>query len=96
MSDDSNSMKDELVSHWDLDYMTDEQREQWLAEQDRKRHVDAARGEAGNNRLEAHPYAKADEKTKGPSLDWRWTGVAAVLVAGLTTVAWLFTIGPLA
>ena len=26
-----NNVKDAQVSHWDLDYMTDAQREQWLA-----------------------------------------------------------------
>ena len=95
MAEDNNSLKDELVSHWDLDYMTDAQRAEYLAERDRKRFADAARGGAGNNRLEAHAYAKAAPDDNKSTMDWRWTGLAAAVVALLTGLAWLFTIGPL-
>lgn len=89
---DNNSLKDAQVSHWDLDYMTDAQQEQWLAEQDRKRHVEAAR----HGRTSAGRSAGASSNPATPSIDWRWTGVAALVVAALTGIAWLFTIGPLA
>ena len=85
----SPTIKDQQVSHWDLDYMTDAQRAAYLAEQRRRRHVDKAtrtdhavssRSEAGSG---VHPRA------------WVWTGIAAALVAAGTGLLWLLTLGPL-
>lgn len=92
---DNDNLKDAQVSHWDLDYMTDAQREQWLAEQDRTRHVDAAR-KGSSGRQASSALADAPTQSGEPAIDWRWTGVAALVVAALTGVVWLFTIGPLA
>lgn len=85
--DKRDNLKDTQVSHWDLDYMTDAQREAWLAEQDRKRHVDAARVQT--------PDTLQQPDTQS-LVDWRWTGLAAVVVAAMTFVLWLVTVGPLA
>lgn len=79
--------KDQQVSHWDLDYMTDAQREAYAARQRARRHADEARQRTDD--------ADSGSPTVNPDA-WKWTGLAAVLVAVLTALAWLLTYGPLA
>ena len=82
-------IKTRQVTHWDRDYLSDDQLEALQKE----------RGAA--NRRGSGPLGETRESDLRPPdpsdvPDWRIPGVAALIVGGLTLIVWLFTYGPFA